>query len=139
MEFTIRTNKREEIVDITKQIKSAVEELVEKDKKRVCNKPLAGCLIYTPHATCAVIINENYDASVCEDILDFLKQQIPAGKWKHDAIDSNADAHIKAAIIGPSQLIPIKDGELQLGRWQGIALAEFDGPKERRVIVEVLN
>jgi len=91
-----------------------------------------------PHATCSVIINENYDEAVCQDILTFLRKQIPKGKWKHDSIDSNADSHIKASLLGPSQLIPIKNGKLLLGTWQGIGLAEFDGPRERRVIVEIL-
>jgi len=127
MEFTIRTSKREEIIDITEEVKKIVSESNGK-----------ACLVYVPHATCAVIVNENYDKAVCEDILDFLKKQIPQGVWKHDKIDNNADAHIKASIIGPSQMIPIKNNSLQLGTWQGVALAEFDGPRERKVIVEVI-
>jgi len=63
---------------------------------------------------------------------------LPKGKWKHDKIDNNADAHIKASIIGPSQVIPIENAKLQLGRWQNIALAEFDGPRERKIIVKIL-
>lgn len=138
MEFIIKTGKREEIVDITGKIQEAVSKLWEDEKKIVCNKKSRACLVYVPHATCAIIVNENYDSNVCEDILDFLKKQVPAGKWKHDCIDSNADAHIKASIIGPSQVIPIENGKLQLGRWQNIGLAEFDGPRERRVIIKIL-
>jgi len=129
MEFTLKTNKREEIVDITKQIEKIVSQ---------ADKNTKACLIYTPHATCAIIINENYDPNVCEDVLQLLRQQIPAGKWKHDCIDNNADSHIKASIIGPSQIIPIENGKLQLGTWQNICLAEFDGPKERKIIVKIL-
>lgn len=138
MEFKIKTNKREEIIDITKEVGKIVEELIEKDKKRVCNKDVRACLVYCPHATCAIIINENYDKAVCDDILSFLRKQIPQGIWKHDKIDNNADAHIKSSIIGCQQLIPIENNKLELGTWQGIALAEFDGPRERRVIVKIL-
>ena len=92
MQFSIKTSKREEIIDIT----GRVNELVEKNKEKG-----EACLIYVPHATCSIIINENYDEAVCEDILEWLRKQIPAGKWKHDKIDNNADSHIKASIIGP--------------------------------------
>jgi len=128
MEFEVKTSKREEIVDITEQVKKSAE-----------GKKGKACLVYVPHATCSVIVNENYDDSVCEDILEFLKQSVPAGKWKHDAIDSNADSHIKASVIGASQLIPMENGKLLLGRWQGISLAEFDGPRKRKIIIEILN
>jgi len=86
------------------------------------------------------LINENYDPSICDDILNALEKLIPkdAG-YKHDRIDDNAHAHIKSGILGPSQSIPIKNGELQLGTWQGIALADFDGPRERRVIVQIFD
>ena len=129
MHFTIKTEQREEIVDITSEVEELIEKNADKNSKAV--------LIYVPHATCAIIINENYDKAVCRDILAFLKKQIPAGIWEHDKIDNNADAHIKSSIIGPSQIIPIENEKLQLGRWQGIALAEFDGPKERKVIVKI--
>lgn len=130
MEFTVKTNKREEIIDITKEVEKIVDRASDEDSK--------ACLVYVSHATCAVIVNENYDENVCEDILDFLRKLIPQGKWKHDNIDNNADAHIKASIIGPSQIIPVENGKLQLGKWQGIALAEFDGPRERKIIVKIL-
>ncbi|MGD2073004.1 MAG: secondary thiamine-phosphate synthase enzyme YjbQ [Candidatus Thorarchaeota archaeon] len=127
MQFSVKTNKREEIIDIT----SRVKELVERKKGKAC-------LVYVPHATCAVIVNENYDQAVCEDILHYLREQIPQGKWKHDNIDNNADSHIKAILLGPSELIPMQNGELQLGQWQGIGLVELDGPRERNVVIEVL-
>lgn len=130
MEFKIKTSQREEIIDITPQVKEIVSESSNKDSK--------ACLVYVPHATCAIIVNENYDKAVCEDIIDFLKQQVLPGKWKHDKIDNNGDAHIKASIIGPSQVIPIENKELQLGQWQNIALAEFDGARERKVVVKII-
>jgi len=128
MEFTIKTKKREEIIDITEKVKGMVE-----------GKEGKACLVYVPHATCSIIINENYDEAVCKDILTFLKKQIPQGIWKHDSIDNNADSHIKSSLLGPSQIIPIENGKLLLGTWQGIGLAEFDGPRERKVIIKILN
>ncbi|GAJ17291.1 unnamed protein product [marine sediment metagenome] len=127
MEFRIKTSKREEIVDITPE----VEEIVS-------GKDGRACLVFVPHASCGLIVNENYDENVCEDVLDFLKKQIPQGKWKHDKIDANGDAHVKASLIGPSRIIPIENGKLKLGQWQSIGLAEFDGPRERKVVVEIL-
>ena len=128
MELQIQTSKREEIVDITEKVREAVG-----------GKKGSAVLVFVPHATAGIIVNENYDPSVCEDILDSLRKMFPARVWKHDRIDGNADSHLKASFVGPSQVIPIKDGELVLGTWQNIALAEFDGPRERRIIVEVLD
>lgn len=127
MEFKIKTGKREEIIDITQQ----VEEFVAKEGKKGNS-----CLVYLPHTTCAIIINENYDPDVHSDILEHLGKMVPAGIGKHE--EGNSDAHIKSSIIGSSQVIPIKNGKLQLGRWQGIALAEFDGPRERKIIVKII-
>lgn len=130
-EFRIKTKKRQEIVDITSQVKDAVKK--SKVKEGIC-------LVYVPHATCSIIVNENYDPSVCDDIIKALNKVIPehAG-YKHDAIDNNTHAHIKAAMLGPSESVPIADGKLQLGRWQGIALAEFDGPRDRDIIVKIVE
>ncbi len=128
--FIIKTTRREEIVDLTTKIK----EIVKKNKTK---KGKGICYIYVPHATAAITINENYDEKVCIDFLNFLDKIIPQGKWLHDKVDNNGAAHIKAALIGPSEFIPIKDGELMLGIWQGIMLCEFDGPRERRVIVSL--
>lgn len=95
------------------------------------------CLVYVPHATAAVAINENADPNVCEDILDGLAQVIPEGQWRHDRIDNNAAAHIKATILGPSEAVPVRGGRLRLGTWQSVMLVELDGPRERMVLVEV--
>ena len=133
-EFKIKTKKREEILDITDRIRGIVENL-DGDIKR---KAKAG-LVYVPHTTCSVIINENYDKAVCSDILEFLRKSIPKGIWKHDGVDNNGDSHVKSAILGVSQIIPLDKGKLVLGTWQNISLAEFDGPRERKVIVEILR
>ena len=121
MQFTISSSKREEIIDITKQ----VEELVNKEGEKGNS-----CLVYAPHTTCAIIVNENYDSDVHSDILEHLGKIVPAGIGKHS--EGNSDAHIKSSLVGQSQIIPIEDGKLQLGRWQGIGLVEFDGPRERK-------
>ena len=130
-EFSVKTSKQQEITDLTKEVRDIV-------KKSKVKEGL--CMVYVPHATCAIIVNENYDPSVCDDILLALDKAIPmhAG-YKHDRVDNNAAAHIKSAIIGPSETISIKNGNLQLGTWQGIALTEFDGPRERKVIVKILK
>ena len=95
------------------------------------------CSVYVTHATAAIVINENDDPNVCVDVLDLLAQLVPAGVWRHDRVDGNAAAHIKAAILGPGETIPVRDGRLLLGTWQAIMLVELDGPKDRRVVVTV--
>jgi secondary thiamine-phosphate synthase enzyme len=93
------------------------------------------CSVYTPHATAAVVVNENDDPNVCEDLLDALDRLIPQGIWRHDRVDGNAASHIQAAILGPGETIPFRDRKLCLGRWQAVMLVELDGPRERRVLV----
>jgi secondary thiamine-phosphate synthase enzyme len=127
-EFIISTKEKYEVVDITEKVESIVAGSKKKEGM---------CLVYVPHATCAVIINENYDPNVSLDLLDALDKLVPEGKWRHDKVDNNGAAHIKASIIGPSETIPLKDGKLMLGRWQDIMVASFDGPKEVRVIVKI--
>ena len=127
-EFIVRTNKKQEMVDITQRVADLVKQ------SRVSD---GICLVYVPHATAAVAINENADPNVCEDILEALANLIPEGRWRHDRIDNNAAAHIKATLLGPSQAVPVRGGRLRLGTWQSVMLVELDGPRERSVIVEV--
>ena len=128
--ITVRSNRRNELIDINQQ----VADIVAKSgiKEGICS-------IYSPHATCGIMINENYDPNICLDIIDCLSEYIPQGKWRHDKIDNNADAHIKASIVGPSETIPVKDGNLIMGTWQSLMLADFDGPRERRIIVNIIK
>lgn len=130
-EIVIKTTKKQEITDITSEVK----EIVKKSKVKE-----GICLVYAKHATASLIINENYDPNVGEDILMALNKIIPehAG-YKHNCVDNNAAAHIKAAITGPGKIIPIKESSLELGAWQGIALAEFDGPRERHIVIEIIG
>jgi len=127
-EFNIRSRRKHEMLDIT----APVAELVAR-----AGVTEALCSVYVAHATAAVVINENDDPNVCEDVLDALDKLIPAGVWRHDRVDGNAAAHIKAAILGPGETIPVHDGRLVLGTWQAIMLVELDGPRHRRVIVTV--
>jgi secondary thiamine-phosphate synthase enzyme len=127
-EFSVRTRKKQEMVDITGRVAHQVKQSGISDGL---------CLVYVPHTTAAVVINENADPNVCEDILDFLAGLIPDGKWRHDRIDGNAAAHITAAVLGPSETVPVTAGGIRLGTWQSIMLVELDGPRERTVIVEV--
>lgn len=127
-EISVKTSKKYEVIDITKE----VENLVKNVKEGIA-------VVYTTHATASLIINENADPNVNVDILDALNKLIPEGKWLHDRIDNNAAAHIKSAIIGCSKTIPIKDGKLMLGTWQSCMFVELDGPRTRKVIVSVIE
>ncbi|MEM3127327.1 MAG: secondary thiamine-phosphate synthase enzyme YjbQ [Candidatus Woesearchaeota archaeon] len=127
-EFSLSTKKRNEIIDITKEVKK----LTKKVKDGIC-------VIFTPHTTTAITVIENYDPNIAIDFLKSLADNIPQGKWLHDKVDENADAHIKASIIGPSQIFIIKNREIQLGTWQNVVFCEFDGPRERKVLVETIE
>ncbi len=129
-EISISTSKKQEIIDITNEIKEIVEKSDTKE---------GVCVVYTPHATAAIILNENYDPNLMIDTLDALNSIIPQGRWKHDKIDGNGAAHIKSSIIGPSESLIIKDGKLLLGQWQDIMLCEFDGPRQRRVLIKIIR
>ena len=127
-DITLRTSKTQEMIDITQQVADEARRTGVKDGL---------CLVFVPHATAAVVINENADPNVCQDILDAMGRLVPEGAWRHDRIDNNAAAHIKATILGPSETVPVRGGALRLGTWQSLMLVEFDGPRDRTVIVEV--
>ena len=97
------------------------------------------CHVMVLHSTAAVVVNETDDPNIGTDISVALDRAIPdRDGWLHDRIDDNASAHIKAALLGPSELVPVRDGELVLGTWQRIILMEFDGPRKRKVHVQLL-
>jgi secondary thiamine-phosphate synthase enzyme len=129
-EYKLQTKQKQSLVDITAQLEEAVKK--SGIKNGIMN-------VYVTHSTAAIIINENYDPNVCEDIIECLNKLAPSGVWKHDRVDNNADAHIKAAICGPSETIPIKDGKIMLGTWQSPMLACFDGPKTRKLIITIIE
>ena len=124
--FEIQTGRREELVDITQR----VDEIVGLSQVRhgLVN-------IYAQGATAAIMIQENWDDSVQMDVVNFLRKTIPQGVWLHDQQDGNADSHLKAGLVGPSETIPITEGNLGLSRWQNIFFCEFDGPRTSRKIV----
>ena len=120
----IKTSKQQEMIDITEQVNKKIN-----IKEGVCH-------IYSRHTTAAVIINENWDPNICKDIFKALNNAIPKkGGYKHDKVDGNAQSHILASIFGPGEVVPVRDGKLELGRWQAVMLVELDGPKERNIQV----
>uniref|UniRef100_A0A7C6A838 YjbQ family protein n=1 Tax=candidate division WOR-3 bacterium TaxID=2052148 RepID=A0A7C6A838_UNCW3 len=125
----VKTHSRNCLVDITEK----VEEVIKKS-----GIERGTCIIYVPHTTAAVTINENYDPSVCEDIITTLTRIVPKnGHYAHT--EGNADAHIKAAIIGSSKTVFFEKKKILFGTWQGIFFCEFDGPRNRRVLVKIIE
>ena len=121
----VKTQRAEELLDITPQVERAVRELGLQD---------GACLLYVPHTTAGITINENADPAVKEDILDTLTRLIPKSlRYKH--LEGNAHAHIQSSLVGHSALVPVENGRLKLGTWQGVLFCEFDGPRERTVWV----
>ncbi|RDV83939.1 secondary thiamine-phosphate synthase enzyme YjbQ [Ammonifex thiophilus] len=126
--ISVTTRRRQELVDITSQV-----------AKLVAEKGLKEGVVYLfcPHTTAGICINENYDPTVAEDILRKLEELVPAtGPYRH--AEGNADAHIKSCLVGVSQVIPVREGRLALGTWQGIFFCEFDGPRQRKVWVKLI-
>jgi len=124
--FEVRTPRRVAFVDITAQVTAAAEGQSE-----------GAVLVYVPHTTAGVTINEDADPSVRADLEMALERLVPSDlPFTH--LEGNSDAHTKASLMGSSATIPLSGGRLQLGTWQGIYLAEFDGPRTRRVLVSVL-
>lgn len=96
--------------------------------------------IYAQGATAAVMIQENWDESVQSDVVNLFNKLIPNGVWEHDKQDGNGDSHLKAGLVGPSESIPIINGNMGLSTWQNIFFCEFDGPRENRsIVVTIFN
>jgi secondary thiamine-phosphate synthase enzyme len=124
--ISLATHQRENLVDITEQVRRIV------DKSGVSDGIVT---LYAQGATGAIMIQENWDESVQTDVVNFLRKIIPKGVWLHDQQDGNGDAHLKSGLVGPSETIPIIEGSLGLSRWQNIFFCEFDGPRSERHIV----
>jgi secondary thiamine-phosphate synthase enzyme len=124
----VRTRKKAEVVDLTEQVADAVSRSGVDEGM---------CTVFVRHATAAIVINENADPGFRLDLVAALDKLFPEGVWEHDKVDDNGAAHLKAAVLGPSEAVPIRDGRLLLGTWQGIALVECDGPRDREVVVDV--
>jgi len=128
MILTVKTKQQTELIDITANIRTALQ------SHDIQN---GFCFLYVPHTTAAVTINESADPSVRSDILMVLNQIIPleAG-YRH--LEGNSAAHIKSTLVGASEMIAIEDGQLLLGTWQGIFFCEFDGPRTRKIHVRLM-
>ena len=130
-EFRVKTPQREILMEITNDIRKIV---------RNSNISEGVCRVFVPHTTAGITINENADKSVMKDIVNYLNKLIPKGgslgyNFKH--MEGNSDAHIKSSLTGPSIEILIHKGDLMLGTWQGIMFTEYDGPRNRKVFVQV--
>lgn len=121
-----RSSEREEMIEITSEV---AKQLPKGDGTVV---------LFTQHTTCGLTINENADPDVKSDMLGFFQRLIPQYEPNFKHFEHNSDAHIKASLVGSSVTVPFENGGLLLGRWQGIYLCEFDGPRERKVILKTL-
>ncbi|ABM80963.1 secondary thiamine-phosphate synthase enzyme YjbQ [Hyperthermus butylicus] len=129
-EFTVRSSERLQVIDITEKVEKVVKE------SGISN---GIALVFVPHATAAIIANE-FEPRIVEDYLELIRQVFkPDYPWKHNTIDNNAHAHLASALIGPSRCFPVAGGRLVRGTWQSILLLELDGPRSRRIIVEVMG
>ncbi len=122
----VRSREREELVEFTDEVRRKLRESEARE---------GICVLYVQHTTAGLTINENADPDVPRDMLQHLRALVPqhGAGFRHE--EENSDAHIKTTLVGTSLSVPFHDGELLLGRWQGIFLCEFDGPRERRVIM----
>ena len=125
----LNTNKNTEFVDITTQVQKKISQLEVSD---------GICVVFVPHTTAGITINENADPDVVKDILMMLDKKIPAGDSGYRHSEGNSAAHIKASLIGSSVSVIIENGKLQLGTWQGIYFCEFDGPRKREIWIKVV-
>ncbi len=126
--LSIRTSQRCELVDVTGPV---ARELAADNFSGLC-------LVYVPHTTAGVVINENADPSVPLDISGFLEELVPHRRsWRH--LEGNADSHVKASLVGNSVLIAVEGGKPQLGTWQGIFFCEFDGPRSRQIWLRTVS
>ncbi len=129
MIISVPSRSKTELIDITAQVRAAVQNFGTDD---------GICMVYVPHTTAAVTINESADPSVAKDILMALNKMVP---WHddYDHLEGNSPAHIKTTLVGSSELITIEKGQLVLGTWQGIFFCEFDGPRKRKVHISIIN
>jgi secondary thiamine-phosphate synthase enzyme len=128
--FDLKTTGRNQFVEITDQVRQAVA------KSGVRS---GICVVYCPHTTAAMTVNENADPDVAHDMLLYLNKAIPKEQSGFRHSEGNSDSHIKASLVGPSVTLVIDNGDIVLGRWQGVYFCEFDGPRTRTVMVQVVG
>jgi secondary thiamine-phosphate synthase enzyme len=125
----VKTDRRTQLLDVTAQVQKAVS--AAKIAKGIC-------YLYVPHTTAAIAVNECADPDVARDVEAALGRLVPeTGPYRHS--EGNSDSHIKSVLVGASQVVFVEDGRLALGRWQGIFFCEFDGPRERKLLVKVVS
>jgi secondary thiamine-phosphate synthase enzyme len=125
-ELEVRSHNKSELIDITDQVRRMVAESGIQEGM---------CYLFVPHTTAGIILNENWDATVKDDILSALEDITPPGPYSHR--EGNAPAHILTALVGSQVTLFVEGGQPLLGTWQGVFLAEFDGPRSRRVLLRV--
>ena len=123
----VQSTAREEMIEITGEV-----------ERFIPDKSEGVCILFTQHTTCGLTINENADPDVKSDMLGFLRKLIPQDYADFKHFEHNSDAHIKSSLVGSSVTVPFQEGKLLLGRWQGIYLCEFDGARERKVLVKII-
>jgi len=128
--FNLKTTSRNQFVEITDQVRDAISTSGIKSGL---------CVVYCPHTTAAITVNENADPDVVHDMLLYLNKAVPKDQAGFRHGEGNSDSHIKASLVGPSVTLLVDTGDLVLGRWQGVYLCEFDGPRTREVMVQVVG
>jgi secondary thiamine-phosphate synthase enzyme len=130
-EINLKTERRTQLVDITEQVEQALNGA----------NGAAAALVYVPHTTAGVTINEDIDPVLANDLEEAMEKIVGDGwGWRHDDADGpNAPSHVRASLMSPEVLVPLAEGKLALGRYQGIFFCEFDGPRERKVYVTALS
>jgi secondary thiamine-phosphate synthase enzyme len=129
-EIAVTTERRTQLLNITRQVEEALGEA----------DGASAALVYVPHTTAAVTINEHIDPQLTDDFVDALEKIVgDEWRWRHEDKDgANAPSHVRASVLGPQVLVPLRDGRLALGTYQGIFFCEFDGPRQRKVYVTAL-
>jgi len=126
----IATERERELVDITARVRAEVGRAGIRD---------GTCALYAQGATAALMVQENDDPNITLDVLECLDTLAPPGRWRHDRVDNNGSAHIQAGLVGPSEVIPVRDGRLALSTWQNVFLCDFDGPRRRRTVLVTIQ
>lgn len=129
-QISVRTERRTQLLEITREVQDAVD-----------GADVAAALVFVPHTTAGVTINEHADPAVARDFERALERMVGEGwGWEHiEAGEENAPSHIRAALMGPQVVVPVERGRLALGTWQGIFFCELDGPRDRTVMVSLLS
>lgn len=124
--ISIGSESKNQFIDISSRVQQIIQDTGVEE---------GSCLVYCPHTTAAIAINEGADPAVQDDLIQALDEIVPDIDFKH--MEGNSDAHLKSSLVGPSETIPVKNGKLKLGRWQKIFFCEFDGPRTRNIWIGV--